>query len=106
MKHKCVRCNMIYDEGDYALLKGCGCGSKVFVLFSDEQAKEVEEMDIEWIEKELLGLVERTNMPLTLDVENVKILEQGVFELNIQSLIKNPVVVKDQHGVYYIKIKK
>jgi len=60
--------------------------------------------DTKWIESELASIVKKTNAPITLDVENVRVLKQGIFELDIQSLVKNPVVVKDEDGVYYIRL--
>lgn len=38
------------------------------------------------------------------DVENIKVLTEGVFVLSLQSLNKDPVVLKDEDGIYYVKI--
>jgi len=40
----------------------------------------------------------------TEDVENIKIVTEGVFCVDINALSKNPVVLKDEEGVYYVKI--
>lgn len=38
------------------------------------------------------------------EVENVRLLESGVFEVDVLSLAKNPLVLKDQNDVYYVKL--
>jgi predicted nucleic acid-binding Zn-ribbon protein len=38
------------------------------------------------------------------DVENIKILREGVFLVDIKALSQSPVVLKDEEGVYYVKL--
>lgn len=38
------------------------------------------------------------------DVENIKVLTEGVFVLDVNALSKNPMVLKDEDGIYYVKI--
>ena len=38
------------------------------------------------------------------DVENIKIIKEGVFLVDIKALSENPVVLKDEEGVYYVKL--
>ncbi len=38
------------------------------------------------------------------DVENIKIVSEGVFVVDVNALSKNPVVLKDEEGVYYVRI--
>jgi len=40
----------------------------------------------------------------TEDVENIKVLTEGVFALELKSLYHDPVVLKDEEGIYYVKI--
>ena len=40
----------------------------------------------------------------TEDVENIKIVSEGVFFVNVNELSKNPVVLKDEEGVYYVRL--
>ena len=40
----------------------------------------------------------------TEDVENIKIVSEGVFFVNVNGLSKNPVVLKDEEGVYYVRL--
>ena len=103
MPHKCVRCSKLYEAGALALKEGCECGSKVF-LFLKQEGDEEKIGDVKWIEKELAHIVSKTDAPITLEVENVNIPDRGIFELDINSLAINPVVVKDVDGIYYIRL--
>jgi len=38
------------------------------------------------------------------DIENIKVLTQGVFLLDVNAISKNPVVLKDEDEVYYVKL--
>ena len=105
MPHKCVRCNKLHAAGSLALKNGCDCGAKVFVFLSDKDA-EHELGDMKWIEHELAHIAKKTDAPVTLDVENVRVLNRGTFELDVNSLIRNPLVVKDEDGVYYIRLSR
>lgn len=40
----------------------------------------------------------------TEDVENIKIVSEGVFFVDVGGLSKNPVVLKDEEGVYYVRL--
>lgn len=103
MPHKCVRCSNLFESGAIELKQGCGCGSKVF-LFLQNKDDGAHLGDTKWIEKELANIVEKSDGPVTLDVENVRVLNKGVFELDIASLMKNPVVIRDDDGIYYIRL--
>jgi predicted nucleic acid-binding Zn-ribbon protein len=106
MPHKCVRCNRVYEDGDvHSLSKGCECGAKVFLFTNGKEDLETVE-DVRWIEEELAGIVRKTQHPVSLDVENVRVLQKGIFEIDIGALSSNPVVVKDTEGVYYLRLPK
>jgi len=38
------------------------------------------------------------------DVENIKVVTQGVFSIDLNALSKNPVILKDEEGIYYVRI--
>jgi len=38
------------------------------------------------------------------DVENIKVVTEGVFSIDLNALSKNPVVLKDEEGIYYVRI--
>ncbi len=114
--HKCMRCGKIVS-GIEQIEKGCDCGSKVFVFIrgTGKQA----EVDTRWMESEMEARraelpgpepgakpagISIDSKPIVLEVENIKMLEKGVFEIDLGSLMKNPLVLKDANGVYYVKL--
>jgi len=107
MPHKCVRCGKTYGENAIELIRGCGCGARIF-LYMKKQEDLDQVKNSNWIEQELRKISDRKNdsRPICLEIENVRLLEKGVFELNLESLIKNrdPVIVKDSYGVYYVRL--
>lgn len=114
MPHKCAKCEKEYASGSLELTKGCACGAKVFLYFNGENGK-TGEQTIELvqarqtvkIEESLTTWVEEYKAPLSLEVENIRVVEDGVFEVNVGSLIQNPlVIVKGTDGVYYVKLPK
>lgn len=107
MPHKCVRCGKVFGNGSSELLRGCECGSRVFIFLKGAQeAEEVDVTKLGWLEQELGEFSKEKPVSLELDAaENVKILEKGAYELNVKSLMDgNPLVVKNDKGVYFIKI--
>ncbi len=115
MPHKCMKCEKEYSSGSLELKKGCSCGAKVFLFFNSEnegekqKALEFFESDdrIKKIEEGLANLIEESNTPVSLEVENIRIVEKGVFEINLGALIQNPLlIVRGTDGVYYVKLPK
>ncbi|MFH0836217.1 MAG: Zn-ribbon containing protein [Candidatus Micrarchaeota archaeon] len=109
MPHKCVRCGTVFDNKSMKLLNGCDCGSRVFLFLRDDQMTEEGKQaapDVGWLEEELSFLAKEKPVSVDLDaVENLRILEQGAYELDLQSLMKGePLVVKSDKDVYYIKM--
>ncbi|MFC2154329.1 Zn-ribbon domain-containing protein [Candidatus Altiarchaeota archaeon] len=117
MPHKCVRCGTIYEEGSQELLQGCSCGARVFMYLKQKQGVEKEEVkkeleekelkktDVEWIETEFGDKLEKEKRTIHLDVENLRRISEGVFELDIASLMSGkPIVIKAREGVYYIDV--
>ncbi|MBI5159792.1 hypothetical protein HY992_06775 [Candidatus Micrarchaeota archaeon] len=114
MSHKCAKCEREYASGSIELTKGCACGAKVFLYFNSDNSVEREQVvelvqsgEAVKIEESLQGWVEEYKAPLSLEVENIRVVEDGVFEVNVGSLIQNPlVIVKGTDGVYYVKLPK
>lgn len=117
--HKCVRCGRLAQSLE-EINQGCDCGSKVFV-FNKSSAEAVQEeavqqgmpqspAPVQLAEKkeESDGKAPHSYFArmafTTEDVENIKILTEGVFMVDVNALSKNPVVLKDEEGVYYVKI--
>ncbi|OIO21659.1 hypothetical protein COV61_04010 [Candidatus Micrarchaeota archaeon CG11_big_fil_rev_8_21_14_0_20_47_5] len=103
--HKCLRCGKLINTME-EVDKGCPCGSKVFLFQQDGGEAERQEIpDAQWIEKELVKKFPDDGKSIVLDLENVRIREKGIFEINLHSLLqKEPLVVKDANGVYYVKL--
>lgn len=104
MPHRCVKCARIYTDDARELINGCSCGSRVFLF-----VRSLEELrrlgDIAWLEEELRAFIARRSKPISLEVENIRMLRKGVFEIDVDRLMKQePVVVRDTFGVYYIKL--
>jgi predicted nucleic acid-binding Zn-ribbon protein len=115
MPHQCVRCNTFYDDGASEILKGCKCGGKLFFYIRKEKLEEARNMtsnitedEAYEIEKDVLDLVgERKNddSPVVLDLESIRVLRPGKYELDLVHLFKgDPVVFKTGDGKYVIDI--
>ena len=115
MPHQCVRCNDFYADGDSVILKGCKCGGKLFFYIKKEKIEEVknktasltEKQKIE-IEKDIFDLVGSEidkSEPVVLDIEAIRILSPGKYELDLVHLFKNePLIFKLEEGKYMIDI--
>lgn len=117
MPHKCVRCATIYDDGSPELMEGCACGARVFMYLRErpgadekklrEELKEssLKKEDADWIENEFGDKLTREKKTIHLDVENLRRVAEGVFELDLASLMSGkPIVIKAREGVYYVDV--
>jgi len=103
MPHKCVRCGKTYSNSSPELLKGCSCGSRVFVYLRQGQEQK---KDVSWLEKEFKELAD--DKPVVIDedaVENIRVVGKGSYELNTAALMRGDrLVVKSDKDVYYVKL--
>ncbi len=117
MPHQCVRCNAFYDDGNDVILKGCPCGAKLFFFIKKErldQLKKVNESPPEssmeerkQIEADVLNVlgVNEAEEPVVLDLESVRVLKPGKYELDLVQLFKGePLIFKLADGKYIIDI--
>lgn len=56
------------------------------------------------VQDEFFKPIEAEEKKAGFEIENVRLLESGVFEVDVVSLAKNPVVLKDHNDVYYVKL--
>ena len=119
MPHQCVRCGSFYDDGDAAILKGCKCGGKLFFYIKKsklEKLKKETETISKLSEKEknqieddafdLVGVDKEKGDPVILDLESIRVLQPGKFEIDLVSLInRRPIVFKLEEGKYIIDIE-
>ncbi len=113
MPHKCVRCGTSYDDKDEAILEGCkDCGSKLFFfvktekeledLEEDETVEEIEEMPEEEKEQFEKDILTSFRMKFKGKLETVRVEKSGVYDINIDALLrKRPVVVYYDRGKKY-----
>ena len=118
--HKCARCGKEIQNLN-EVSTGCACGSKIFVFdrgVASQSANAIETAPQKpaqaqaQVEPDFQGKADgrapesyfaRTTFT-TEDVENIKIVSKGVFLVDVNALSKNPVVLKDDEGVYFVKI--
>jgi predicted nucleic acid-binding Zn-ribbon protein len=117
MVHQCVHCGKIYPNAAPELLSGCSCGSHFFFFIKEEQYKKIEEGEpipielkaeektrIEKDVREMIGIKEEE--PVILDLESVRVIKPGKFEIDIVKLIgsKEPIIYKLEEGKYIIDL--
>jgi len=85
--HRCIKCGQEFQDSENLLLKGCpNCGSKFFEFHQDGKVTKI---------KESKGS----------SVETIMVHEQGVYELNLESIMADEsVIVSDEEGKYLIDI--
>ncbi|HIK01720.1 TPA: hypothetical protein H1008_01260 [archaeon] len=117
--HKCLKCGERFEEDDVPIVSGCSCGGRMFLLVrseeDEERADEIYEELSEKIEeiKELPETQEKksekspdkeTEKP-KFGIETIKIKRPGVYEINIEALMKGkPIVVRQQEGSFIISL--
>ena len=115
MPHQCVKCNKLYPDGSNELLKGCECGGKFFFFIREENLKEVKEQveelsesDKKQIEMDVRDIINEKieeDAPVILDLESVRVLKPGKFEIDLRHLFHGDAVVyKMADGKYIIDV--
>lgn len=115
MPHQCVRCNTFYQDGAEEILKGCGCGGRLFFFIKQEKLNEIKEKTANLsqeekveIEKDVFDLVGSDvdkNEPVVLDIEAIRVLKPGKYELDLVHLFKDePLIFKLEDGKYMIDL--
>jgi|TARA_Y100000310_G_scaffold132053_1_gene131147 predicted nucleic acid-binding Zn-ribbon protein len=117
MPHQCVKCNIFYEDGAQELLKGCSCTGKLFFYIKkdrlDEMRKLVNEVKLTNKEKEqieqdvfdLVGSEVDRDQPVILDLEAIRVMRPGKYELDLVHLFKKePLIFKLEDGKYMIDL--
>ncbi len=114
MPYQCVRCSRIIPATSQELLKGCNkCGGKLFFYIREEKLKELQEKPIKIpknerpkVERDIREIagIEDPDAPVILDIESVRVLGAGKFEIDLVSLFKKdrPIIYKVEDGKYII----
>jgi len=117
MPHQCVRCNTFYEDGAQELLKGCSCSGKLFFFIKKEKLEDMRKItedsnltikDKEQIEQDIFDLVGSEidkDQPVILDLEAIRVLRPGKYELDLVHLFKGePLIFKVEEGKYMIDL--
>ena len=117
MPHQCVRCNTFYDNGAPELLKGCSCGGRLFFFIKKDKLEEMKKIsdevkltdkEKEQIEEDIFDLVGSEidrDQPVILDLEAIRVLRPGKYELDLVHLFKGePLIFKLEDGKYMIDL--
>ncbi len=112
--HQCVRCGVMYGDGAAEILKGCKCGGKFFFFMRKKDVETVKEITVNLsqeekvqLEQDALELIgdDKEEIPVVLDVESIRMLQPGKFEIDLVDLFKgNPLVFKLEDGKYIIDL--
>jgi uncharacterized protein len=116
MPHQCVRCNKLYEDGAQEILKGCSCGARLFFYIKKKHIEEGKELvsnlsveEKQQIERDVTDILhikqEDKEKPIILDIESIRVLKPGKYELDLVHLFKNdPLVFKLDEGKYVIDL--
>ncbi|MBI2112107.1 hypothetical protein HYT52_01050 [Candidatus Woesearchaeota archaeon] len=116
MPHQCVRCNAIFEDGSQQILRGCDCGARLFFYIKKKNLEEgkllvtnLSEEEKNHIEKDVAEIVnikqEDPDRPVVLDIEAIRVLKPGKYELDLVHLFKkDPMIIKLDEGKYVIDL--
>ncbi len=112
MRHQCVRCGRIYPSESKNLMEGCMCGSKLFLYLRGPKL-EVKRSQLpknlgalEGEIRKMLGEKTSPDQPISISIENLRLGRNGVYDIDLESLLKgDPIILKDPLGVYFIDLK-
>jgi len=117
MPHQCVRCNTFFEDGAREILNGCSCGGKLFFFIKKEKLEEIKKISEEFnltkkekeqIEQDIFDLVGSeidSDQPVVLDLEAIRVMRPGKYELDLVHLFKNePLIFKLEDGKYMIDL--
>ena len=116
MPHQCVRCNLLYPDGAQEILRGCSCGARLFFYIKKKDVDEGKELiselteeDKKHIEEDVAEILhikqEDLDKPVVLDIEAIRVLKPGKYELDLVHLFKkDPLIIKLDEGKYVIDL--
>lgn len=126
MPHQCVKCGSFYDDGSSAIIQGCNsqtkgasCNGKLFFYVRKERIEELKEeseqilnlsaKDKKQIEHDVYDLIGEDidrDKPVILDLESIRILKPGKYELDLVNLFekRQPLIYRLEDGKYMVDI--
>lgn len=129
MPHQCIHCGKLIPTASKEILEGCNnCKSKFFFYIRDEKFEQLlkekqnqeltEEQKVidtltkpekQKVEEDVRTIlkIEDTEEPVILDIESIRVISPGKFEIDLVSLMnKKPVIFKLEEGKYIIDISR
>lgn len=96
-------------------MKGCGCGARLFLYIRKKDVErgrelmsklsEDDKIQIEKDIREILHVKEEKEGPVVLDLEAIRVLRPGKYELDLVHLFKkDPLIIKLEEGKYMIDL--
>ena len=108
MPHKCTNCEHIFEDGSADILNGCpNCGWNKFLYVPAKPATETE-TDAEDTDAEIQSdkVEEEKETVPDMEVESIRILEKGSYELNLESLLEREEIIMSvkEDGRYLVHL--
>ena len=105
----------MYPDGAQEILRGCTCGARLFFYIKKKHIEEGKELisnlseedkvHIEEDVAEILHIKQEPDAPVILDIEAIRVLKPGKFELDLVHLFKkDPLIIKLEEGKYMIDL--
>lgn len=115
MPHQCVKCAEIYEDGSKDILTGCNkCGSRFFFFIRQPDLEKAKNFTVnltkeekEKIEEDVYDVIGENirDRPVVLDLESIRILKPGQYEISLIDLFKGkPLVYRLEEGKYIIDL--
>jgi hypothetical protein len=108
MPHKCTNCEQVFEDGSGDILNGCpNCGWNKFLYVPAKPATETE-TDAEDTDAEIQSdkVEEEKETVPDMEVESIRILEKGSYELNLESLLEREEIIMSmkEDGRYLVHL--
>ena len=111
MPHKCTNCEHIFEDGSVDILNGCpNCGWNKFLYVPAkpvvEDATDADTKDATDAEMQSDKVEEKKEAVPDMEVESIRILEKGSYELNLESLLEREEIIMSvkEDGRYLVHL--
>jgi predicted nucleic acid-binding Zn-ribbon protein len=106
--HICIKCKKEYKDLK-EIENGCICGSKIFIYKPDEENIKKATASYYKTDHEEPNGKQKQKQELQIQLkedslEHIKQISTGIFEINLLNLKDDPLVIKDQNDIYYIRL--
>lgn len=93
--HICTRCGTKYDDGHLPSNFTCSCGNAKFTFRGEEVSRERLIREI----GETMGWEGKP-----VDIHSIRVVRDGVYEINLTKLMSSPLIIQIREGKYYIHL--